>query len=139
VNKKTKASLSTSSDLAVPPQHLQDILLEQYQKGQFVAAEQVANSITRKFPKHKLSWTLLGAIFGQTGRYVEALAANQKVLALSPRDAGAHYNLGITLKSLKKIKESESFVLTLQKDRASSENIIRRINIKKILQIYSFV
>tara|TARA_B100000963_G_scaffold336267_1_gene331146 strand:+ start:1370 stop:4786 length:3417 start_codon:yes stop_codon:yes gene_type:complete len=34
-----------------------------------------------------------------------------------------------------KIKESESFVLTLQKDRASSENIIRRINIKKILSL----
>tara|TARA_B100000575_G_scaffold293943_1_gene307167 strand:- start:2394 stop:5810 length:3417 start_codon:yes stop_codon:yes gene_type:complete len=34
-----------------------------------------------------------------------------------------------------KIKESESFVLTLQKDKASSENIIRRINIKKILSL----
>ena len=50
----------------------------------------------------------MGAIFGQTGRYSEALAANQKVVALSPYDAGAHYNLGITLKSLGKLSESES-------------------------------
>ena len=34
-----------------------------------------------------------------------------------------------------KIKESESFVLTLQKDRAISENTSRRINVRKILSL----
>ena len=34
-----------------------------------------------------------------------------------------------------KLKESESFVLTLQKDRVNSDTEKRRINVKKILSI----
>ena len=43
----------------------------------------------------------------QTDRKSEALIANMKVIDLSPKDPDAHYNLGITLKELKRINGVE--------------------------------
>ena len=41
----------------------------------------------------------------------------------------------ILVKNREKLRESESFVLTLQKDKVTSENIKKRINVKKIVSI----
>ena len=109
--KKLQALLSRPKgkiDTKTPSQEQLDTLSGLYQTGRFADAEKLANSITEKFPTHQYSWNLLGAIFGQTSRYSEALVANQKALALSPKDARAHYNLGITLKSLGRLAECES-------------------------------
>ena len=73
-------------------------LLEYYQKGRFSEAEKLAISLTQQFPKHQFSWKVLGALFKQTGRLNESLITNQKSVQLSPDDATAHSNLGITLK-----------------------------------------
>ncbi len=45
----------------------------------------------------------------------------------------------ILIKNREKLKESESFVLTLQKEKASSNNERRRINVKKILSLNEFL
>ena len=45
---------------------------------------------------------------GQTGRKSEAVNANQKAVELSPQDAEAHYNLGITLQELGRLEEAEA-------------------------------
>jgi protein O-GlcNAc transferase len=83
-------------------------LLEHYQNGQHDDAEKLAKSITQEFPQHELSWKVLGAIFGQTGRQSEALNATQTAVALSPQDAAAHSNLGITLQKLGRLDEAEA-------------------------------
>ena len=41
----------------------------------------------------------------------------------------------ILVSNREKLKESESFVLTLQKDKISGENIKKRINVKKIISL----
>ena len=41
----------------------------------------------------------------------------------------------ILIKNKEKLRESESFVLTLQKDRLLNENTKKRINVKKILSL----
>ena len=91
-----------------PSQQQLSNLLEQYQNGRFADAEELAVSITEQFPKHQFAWKVLGAIFGQTGRKVEAANANQKAVALSTQDAEAHYNLGNTLQALGRLQEAEA-------------------------------
>ena len=46
-----------------------------------------------------------------------------------------YFCLGILVSNREKLKESESFVLTLQKDRISGDDKKKRINIKKILSL----
>ena len=109
--KKLQALLSQPKgrfDTKVPPQAQLSSLLECYQTGQYDDAEKQASSITREFPKHQFAWKVLGAIFGETDRKVEAVNANQISVALSPKDAGAHYNLGNTLKELGRSDEAEA-------------------------------
>jgi len=83
-------------------------LLEHYQSGNYVEAEKLAVLFTQKFPKHKLGWKVLGAIFVAAGRTSEALNANQAAVSLSPQDAEAQHNLGNTLKELGKLDEAEA-------------------------------
>ncbi len=83
-------------------------LLEHYQSGNYVEAEKLAVLFTQKFPKHKLGWKVLGAIFVAAGRTSEALNANQVAVSLSPQDAEAQHNLGNTLKELGKLDEAEA-------------------------------
>ena len=83
------------------------VLLDYYQKQQFVEAEKLGLFLTKAFPSHPFSWKVLGALFGQTERHTEALNANQKAVELSPGDAEAHSNLGNTLKELGRLDEAE--------------------------------
>ena len=91
-----------------PPQELLNSLLEYYQHRRFNDAEKLAVSIINEFPKHQFSWKVLAAVFGATGRKCEALEANQTAVALSPQDASAHSNLGITLHELGRLDEAEA-------------------------------
>ena len=91
-----------------PSQQKLSILLEYYQNEQFDDAENLAVSITNEFPTHQFSWKVLGAILGITGKKSEALDANQTAVALSPQDAAAHINLGVTLHELGRFEEAEA-------------------------------
>jgi Flp pilus assembly protein TadD len=90
-----------------PPQERLSSLLECYQTGQYGDVEKLAVSITQEFPKHQFGWKMLGALFGQSGWNSEAVNANERAVALSPQDAEAHNNLGITLKVLSRLDEAE--------------------------------
>ena len=83
-------------------------LLDHYRNGRINDAEKLASQITQKFPQHLFAWKVLGAIFGQTGRHFEAAHAFQKAVNLSPKDAEAHFNLGITFQALKKFNKAEA-------------------------------
>ena len=81
-------------------------LFEHYQNGRLSFAEELATSITQEFPNHQSAWKVLGGIFGQTGREVDAVNANKKAVALSPQDAEAHRNLGVTLIAVGRLDEA---------------------------------
>ena len=107
---KKKRKKATKQNLKVknPSQQQLNSLLEYYQNGRFDDAEKLAVSITNEFPKHQFGWKVLGAILGATGRNSEAVDANQISVALSPEDAEAHNNLGVSLKKLRKLKEAQA-------------------------------
>ena len=62
--------------------------------------------VTHEYPSHQFAWKVLGAIFGKTARNSEALHAKQTAVALSTQDADARYNLGNTLRHLRKYEEA---------------------------------
>ena len=120
-----RARLKSENESKVPPQEQLDRLLEYFQAGQYGNAEKLATSITLKFPGHPFGWKVLGAVFGAIGRTFEAMTANQKTVQLSPRDAAAHSNLGITLHGLGRLDEAEvsySQSITLKPSYAAAHN-----------------
>ena len=106
VQKKQKKKKPHLKD-KYPSQQTIKKLLQYYKTGQFGGAEQLAMDITKEFPKHHLSWKVLGAVFGHTKRLTESVDANRKAIALSPQDAGTHFNLGNTLKEMGRLNEAE--------------------------------
>ena len=101
----SKVEVSTG---AIPPQQDLDQLMAHYQGGRFVEAENLARSITERYPGHSFAWKVLGIILSQTGRLSEALGVNQHLVHLDPQDAEAHNNFGNTLKKLGRLKEAEA-------------------------------
>ena len=126
--KKLDTLLSQSkgvSDTKIPSQRQLSSLLEHYQNGRFSDAEKLAVQFTQEFPKHQFPWKVLGAIFGQTDRNSEALDAIQTAIALSPQDAEAHSNLGVTLQELGRLEEAEASYaksITLKPDFADAHS-----------------
>ena len=107
-NKVKNMNEKEDSSLISPPQTQLSSLLEHYQNGRFSDAENLSLEIIQDFPKHQFAWKVLGAVLGKTGRKHEAVDAYQTAVALSPQDAGAHNNLGNTLKALSRLDEAEA-------------------------------
>lgn len=82
-------------------------LLEHYNNGQYEETEKLALAITEQFPAHPFGWKVLGAVFGDIGRYSDAVDANQKAILLMPEDPETHNNLGNVLKELARLDEAE--------------------------------
>ena len=100
------SELKGVGDTKAPSQQQLISLLEHYQNRRFSDAEKLALFITEQFPKHQLAWKVVGAIFGQTGRKIEAIDFQQKAIALNPQDYETHNNLGITLQELGRLEEA---------------------------------
>jgi protein O-GlcNAc transferase len=62
-------------------------LLWHYQNGRYGDAEKLGISITQRFPRHQLSWKLLGAALNQARKFQESLIPNKKAVDLDPKDA----------------------------------------------------
>jgi tetratricopeptide (TPR) repeat protein len=108
-----------------PSQAQLSSLLEYYQNGRFSDAENLAISITEKFPKHQFGWKVLGAVLKQAGRVNESLVACQKSVELVPLDAEAHNNLGTALKELGRLDKAEIIfkqAIALKPDYAEAHN-----------------
>ena len=111
--KALRAQLSATgqkapSVLSIPSQEQLNTLLEFYQAGQVVEAEQLALSITQAFPGHPFAWKILGAVLKQTGRLNESLVASQRAVELAPQDTEAHNGLGNVLLELGLLDEAEA-------------------------------
>ena len=101
-----KNSVKGSSAPAGPSQDQVDRLMGHYQSGEFKEVEELAVSLTREFPDHPFGWKVLSAAIKQTGRPTEALSPMLKFIQLSPHDAEARYNLGVTLQELGRFEEA---------------------------------
>ena len=82
-------------------------LLNYFQNNQFDLALKKATDLSEQFPNHPFAWTVLGAVFNQTGKLDKALYACQKAAMLEPRKAEVHNNLGNTLLKLGMLEEAE--------------------------------
>ena len=98
--KKEKRNLLNQKQIQSPSKIEIDTLLDFYQNGQQSSAQNLATSLTQKYPKHPFAWKVLGALFKQIGKLQDSVIFNQKVLEISPNDAETHNNLGITLQNL---------------------------------------
>jgi tetratricopeptide (TPR) repeat protein len=120
-----KQRLKGGSSGAEPPQDQLNHLLALYKAGKLETAEEFAKLLTQQFPKHLFGWKVLGAVYQQTGRLGESLAAKQKSVELSPQDAEAHSNLGNTLEELGRLDEAEASLrqaIALKPDYAEAHN-----------------
>jgi len=107
--KKNSSSDQKNLNQAQSPSQAEvNALLENYQKGLYDLAENLAKTISQKYPNHQFCWKVLGAVFKQTGRLQDSLIANQKAVEISPNDAEAHSNLGNTLKELGRLEDAET-------------------------------
>jgi Flp pilus assembly protein TadD len=82
-------------------------LLQYFQNKQYDLAEKTAIALSKKFPNHPFAWTVLGAVFNQTGRLDEGLIACEKSAILEPDKAEVHNNLGSTFFKLGRLEEAE--------------------------------
>jgi tetratricopeptide (TPR) repeat protein len=108
VGERVDALDAQLTSIPSPSKEEVNCLLEHYQNGRYELAENLAKTITQKYPDHQFSWKVLGAVFQQTGRLQESLIANQSALAILPNDAEAHSNLGNTLKELGRLEEAQA-------------------------------
>jgi len=107
--KKNSSSDQKNLNQAQSPSQAEvNVLLENYQKGRYDLAENLAKTIAQKYPNHEFGWKVLGVVFKQTGRLQDSLIANQKAVEISPNDAEAHSNLGNTLKELGRLEDAET-------------------------------
>ena len=83
-------------------------LLSYYQKNQFLDAENLAQSLVKKYPSHPYAWKILAAVSEQTNRIPEALNFNQRALALSPKDSEIHLSIGNVFKALGQFEDAIS-------------------------------
>ena len=102
-----KRDAKTHRQKTAPPQNQLSSLVQYFQAKQFTEAEKLAVSLTLEFPNHQLSWKLLGAIYGQQGRHLEAAEANRSAVKLCPQDPEVHSNLGVALSALGRLEEAE--------------------------------
>lgn len=91
---------------AQPSQQQLNKLIALFRSGKLADTETSALALTRKFPAHPLSWKILAAIYGQTGRNSDALSAMQNVVHLSPQDSEARTNLSYLLREAGRFEEA---------------------------------
>ena len=65
--------------------------------GQLSSARVACQKICNKDRLNADAWTMLGVIHASMGNYKEAIKCFRKSIALNPRDALIHYNLGLAL------------------------------------------
>ena len=100
-------------------------LLGHFQNGRYDDAEQLALSLSIQFPRHNLSWKILGAVLKKTGRESEAVFTGERTIENAPDDAEAHFNLGNTLRVINRLDDAESSYrqsIALKPDNAPPHN-----------------
>ncbi len=112
---QSKFGRSSQSALAQPQPQDINHLVALFTQAQYAEAEPLARGMTERFPNHPFGWKMLAAVLSRMGRSGDALAPMVRAAAVSPDDAEAHSNLGVTLKTLGRLAEAKlSFERALQ-------------------------
>ncbi|MDA9799241.1 tetratricopeptide repeat protein, partial [Luminiphilus sp.] len=90
-----------------PSEQQIDALIRCYEGSDLSGAEAIARQILKHFPSHFLAWSVLSVITAADGRMTEALAASRELVALSPSDSRAHYNLGNAYRLTNELEKAE--------------------------------
>jgi len=77
-----------------------------HQQGSFEEAQVIYEQILKSQPGHFDAMQLLGVLFVQIKKYLEAIELLSKALEINPNHAGAYSNRGIALKELRRFDEA---------------------------------
>ncbi|MGJ0428177.1 tetratricopeptide repeat protein [Methylobacter sp.] len=77
-----------------------------FQAGRLQQAEATAQSMLSKYAKAPILYNILGLCQQGQGKYREAVASFRKLLAIDPRIAEIHFNLGVLFTQLNDVKEA---------------------------------
>lgn len=105
--------------------------------GQAQAAECEARELTRRFESDPESWSLMAATVREQGRIAEAEALYRKTLAIAPKYAAAHHELGAVWSRMERPEEAlEAFGRAQKLGTSGAEILLDRG--RACLQIYRF-
>ena len=83
-------------------------VIELFNANRLEEAAARAKTLTIRFPRHGMSWKILGVLLMQLGRNADALSPLRKAVTLLPNDAESHNNLAIALNSQGRHEEAEA-------------------------------
>ena len=89
-----------------PPKETITQFLNLYNEGKLSAAVDMAEVLTKKYPKAVMVWNITGVVKQRLGLVEEAYFAFKKVTALNPTYADGYNNLGIALQEQGKLREA---------------------------------
>ena len=96
-------------NITTPSEKELNLLLNYFNDGRLYDAEELALSISNKFPEHEFAWRALGVIYQRQNKKIEALNANKKALNITPNDPEILNNLGVTLSDLREHKKAKEY------------------------------
>jgi len=99
-------SLYASIDAQEPTAPEIDALFTQFEQGQNEAAQQLAQTLTERYPNHPLGWKMLGTVLAQCQRSQEAVTALEKALQLKSDDAECLNTLGVAFEDLAQLDKA---------------------------------
>ena len=123
------ASMKKSQSKSPNPQAINTVVAL-FSEGKYSEALPLAQALTKQFPQHGFSWTVLGSILMQMGQSDHALAPMQKAVALSPLNPDGYNNLGIIFRNLGRLAEAEAScrcALQLKPDYAEAHYLLGTI------------
>jgi tetratricopeptide (TPR) repeat protein len=98
--------------------------------GQDAQSVEVFRDLLRHHPDHAPSYVKLGSILASQHQYDQALPLLERAVALDPKSVQAHYQLGLLLRRLGKIEESDSHLAEsrkLEAERSSQTELKLRL------------
>ena len=81
-------------------------LVQFYNQGNFLFVVEMAESLSKQFPKSLIVWNLLGVSAVQIGMQDKAINAFQKALSLNPNNAEVYNNMGIAFRDKGMLNEA---------------------------------
>src|SRR5689334_4700257 len=85
---------------------LLDTAISQHQAGRFAEAEKLYRQILTADPNCVDAWNLMGLLASQLNKHEVAIQCLHNALQFNPNSAEIHYNLGMALQGLHRLKEA---------------------------------
>jgi len=121
----SSTTVKTKSDLNAAAPQPEEIkkLVTLFEQRKYPEGEELARSLTVRFPEHGFGWKVLGVLLKLEGRLEEAISAMRRAVILQPDDYVALSNLGHALRSAGRLVEAEESyraALALKEDSAEA-------------------